>query len=574
MLNSIIRHPAMLITLPLLTLIAASYPANAEIYKWRDNRGVTQYSDRPPASNFTKVTRNELVNALQTKDLCTVGPIQKSGASAKNLNTFFGFTVNKASTTSTNFFGIPVTRAASTSSFVTNSANTPVNAGSVVSSPISSPVSSAKPTSTASVPTASIPTVSRPAATATPAASQTSPLGIPTTFNSGSNNITVFGIPRANRNSGSSFLTQPAAIVPSTPVAAPAPPIAAPAPVIVPPVQVAVNTPAPLPVVSNASPNLIQVGLMPAVDISKNMAHAIGSNLLKISPTTEVTPNSHTGAFRISCAPSHMSNDDPIVYPNQQGAAHHHTFFGNVSLDYKSNLSNLSAIGNSTCAGGIMNRSAYWIPSLIDTTTNSPILPTSTIFYYKSTVDVSLVKAPPKGLRMITGNGKAKSASDVKFNSFICYPGPNSKRTVYGWNPHIPKGDQCEVGDTLTVDISFPQCWDGVNLDSPSHQDHVIFPTHRPVAPPNNWFCPATHPVVIPQISMVTSFTVTKAAQDGNWRLASDNYEKTAAAGYSMHADWVNGWDEATMAGIVKNCLNARKDAHAHLLCDGRAFYN
>lgn len=568
MTSSFIRSPALLITLPLLALLATSHQANAEIYKWRDNRGVTQYSDRPPVSNFTKVTRNEMVNALQTKDLCTVGPIQKSVASAKNLNTFFGFTVKKATTT--NFFGIPVTQAASTSSFITNTANTrPVSTGSVAASPTSSPVSSARPTATA-------PTVSSPATA--PVTSQTSPLGIPSTFNSGSNNITVFGIPRPTRNSGSNFFgirpTQPAATAPTAPVAAPAPVTAAPAPIIVPPVQVAVNTPAPLPVIPNASPNLIQVGLMPAVDISKNMTHAIGSGALKINPTTEVTPNSHTGAFRISCAPSHMSNDDPIVYPNQQGAAHHHTFFGNVSLDYKSNLSNLSATGNSTCAGGIMNRSAYWIPSLIDTTTNTPILPTSTIFYYKSTVDVSLVKAPPKGLRMITGNSRAKSAADVKFNSMICYPGPNSKRTVYGWNPHIPKGDQCEAGDTLTIDISFPQCWDGVNLDSPSHQDHVVFPTHRPVAPPDNWFCPATHPVVIPQVSMITSFTVTKAAQEGNWRLASDNYEKTSAAGYSMHADWVNGWDEATMAGIVKNCLNARKDAHAHLLCDGRTFYN
>ncbi|PPD57203.1 MAG: hypothetical protein CTY10_00230 [Methylotenera sp.] len=571
MLNSIIRQPAILITLPLLTLIAASYPANAEIYKWRDNRGVTQYSDRPPASNFTKVTRNELVNALQTKDLCTVGPIQKSVASAKNLNTFFGFTVNKASTTSTNFFGIPVTRAASTSSFVTNSANTPVNAGSVVSSPISSPVSSAKPTSTASVPTASIPTVSRPATTATPTASQTSPLGIPTTFNSGSSNITVFGIPRANRNSGSSFLTQPAAVVPSTPVAAPAPVVASPAPVIVPPVQVAVNTPAPLPVVSNAAPNLIQVGLMPAVDISKNVSPAIGYSTIRIEPTT-FPHHPGGGEFRIGCTVSHMSNDDPIVYPNQKGAAHHHTFFGNTSLDYKSNLNTLSSTGNSTCQGGIANRSAYWIPSMIDTSTNTPIVPDETGFYYKhGSIDGSLIQAPPKGLRMIAGNAKATTEAESGYR-FSCLPGPNSTRKDWPWKAGIPKGADCAPGDTLVFSISFPQCWDGKNLDSPNHKDHMAFPSHRTDKLPD-FYCPASHPVPIPHITVNVNFKITQASSTANWRLASDNYSTSLPGGFSGHSDWVNGWDETVMAGIIKNCINAKRDGHSHLLCDGRTLF-
>lgn len=558
MLNSIIRAPALFIAVPLITLIAASHQAHAEIYKWRDNRGVIQYSDSPPVSNYTKVTRNEMVNALQTKDLCTVGPIKKSVASTKNLGAFL-------------FVGTGINKSTTSTGSIWNTAT----AGTTVSKQVA-------PTSSVSQP------IAKSTSVASPVTNQYTPLSTKSIFSVGGSNVSVLGLssskaskPRSNPIAAPATPvktptvaptpTVPAVTAPSLPPVTTAPPVQTSAP---PPTQVATTNPTTAPTTSDASANLIQVGLMPAVDISKNMTHAIGSSILKINSTTEVTPDSHTGAFRISCAPSHMSNDDPIVYPNQQGAAHHHTFYGNVSLDYKSNLSNLSAIGNSTCAGGIMNRSAYWMPSMIDTSTNTPILPTSTIFYYKSTVDVSLVKAPPKGLRMITGNSKAKSAAELTSNYYICYPGPNSKRTVYGWNPMIPKGSECEVGDTLTIEIAFPQCWDGVNLDSPSHQDHVVFPTHRPVAPPNNWFCPATHPVVIPQISMVTNFTVTKAAQDGNWRLASDNYERASDGGYSIHADWVNGWDEATMAGIVKNCLNARKDAHAHLLCDGRMFYN
>ncbi len=515
MTSSFIRSPALLITLPLLALLATSHQANAEIYKWRDNRGVTQYSDRPPVSNFTKVTRNEMVNALQTKDLCTVGPIQKSVASAKNLNTFFGFTVKKATTT--NFFGIPVTQAASTSSFITNTANTrPVSAGSVTASPTSSPVSSARPAATA-------PTVSSPATA--PVTSQTSPLGIPSTFNSGSNNITVFGIPRPTRNSGSNFFgirpTQPAATAPTAPVAAPAPVTAAPAPIIVPPVQVAVNTPAPLPVISNASPNLIQVGLMPAVDISKNMIPSKGSSTAQVNAT-----NTQPGAgssFRIVCTPSHMSNDDPLVYPGQQGAAHHHIFFGNTSTNYKSDLSTLSTIGNSTCAGGTLNRSAYWTPTLIDTETNTPVIPDFSIFYYKKNIDTLLV-APPKGLRMLSGNSKAVTESEGQ-GQFICY----NSNVWNGWKRNM---SSCEAGDTLFMTMEFPSCWDGKNLDSPNHKDHMA----RPLAGQ----CPTTHPVAMPVIIMNLEYKITQKNQNAKWRLASDNYSSTLPAGYSMHADWVN----------------------------------
>ncbi|MES2501252.1 MAG: DUF1996 domain-containing protein [Pseudomonadota bacterium] len=520
MLNSIIRKPALVLTLPLFALIAASYSAHAEIYKWRDNRGVIQYSDRPPVTNFTKVTRNEMVNALQTKDLCTVGPIVKNRtlkvASNQNVGAFFSKFIRANLTTTTD----------TTSSTLTSSGSKVTVLGFS-----KKPVKTSTTTTTTTSTTTTAPTTTT-STTTTPTTSTTT---APTTST-----------------------TTPTTTTTDTA-----------------PIQVATASPAPTTTTTTStSANLIQVGLMPAVDISKNIVQEFGYSNLRISATTEQpTISNEGGAFRISCKTSHMSNDDPLVYPNQQGAAHHHTFFGNVSVNYKSDLSNLSAVGNSTCSGGIMNRSAYWVPSMIDTSTHTPVAPSSSIFYYKTTIDSSLLKPPPKGLRMITGNGKAVSSSELQRKNYICYPGPNSKRTTWGWSYGIPKGADCEAGDDLTMQVQFPQCWDGKNLDSPNHKDHMAFPSHRPVAPPNDFYCPDTHPIAIPEISMVLHFTVTKAAQDGQWRLASDNYPTTSEAGYSAHADWVNGWDEPTIAAVVKNCLIPKKDAHAHLLCDGRMFY-
>ena len=76
-----------------------------------------------------------------------------------------------------------------------------------------------------------------------------------------------------------------------------------------------------------------------------------------------------------------------------------------------------------------------------------------------------------------------------------------------------------------------------------------------------------------PSITLNLNYKITVANQTTDWRLASDNYATTSPGGYSTHADWVNGWDEKIMAGIVKNCLQKNVDCHAHLLGDGRMFY-
>jgi len=310
---------------------------------------------------------------------------------------------------------------------------------------------------------------------------------------------------------------------------------------------------------------------MPAVDISKNMLPVKGFDTLRIQPTTELSPSRPApsgGEFRINCKVSHMNNDDPLLYPNQEGAAHHHTYFGNTSVNYKSDVTNFGATGNSTCGGGIMNRSAYWVPSMINTLTNAPIQPNGDVLvYYKSGgIDAALIKAPPKGLRVIAGDMKAKDNSVFNHAEYTCHPGANSKRTNWPKTMEIPSGAACEPGDDLMFSIGFPQCWDGKNLDSPNHKDHMAYPHDRS--------CPATHPIPIPEIGVNVHFIVKETDDLTKWRLSSDNYPFNGKnAGYSGHSDYVEGWDRGLIEGIVKNCINERKDCHAHLLGDGRMMY-
>jgi hypothetical protein len=348
--------------------------------------------------------------------------------------------------------------------------------------------------------------------------------------------------------------------VPSpTPTPAPIPaPIPAPTPIPTPvpapsPTPVPVPTPTPTPTPS----------LMPVVDTSKNMIPNVGYNTVLVRPTNEQAPNGGEGAFRIFCETSHMNNDDPMVFPNMKDATHHHTFYGNTSVKYNSDLNALPTVGNSTCRGGLMNRSAYWHPTIIDTSTNSPVLPSNGgMFYYKTGyVPPSQVVAPPRGLRMLVGNPKATTAAEAQSVRYQCLNDATGQGTTK--TNVIP--NNCAVGQYVMMEILFPQCWDGKNLDSPNHKDHMAFA---------NGSCPASHPVAIPLISFNIKFKINIPNQSANWRLSSDNYAFNGSnAGYSGHADWVNGWDEAFFAGIVRNCLNPSRDCRAHLLGDGRMYY-
>ena len=178
-----------------------------------------------------------------------------------------------------------------------------------------------------------------------------------------------------------------------------------------------------------------------------------------------------------------------------------------------------------------------------------------------------MIQAPPKGLRMISGNAKATNDTTASNHEFTCYTDANGA-VFHGWQKSIPN---CTIpGEELFMHVYFPDCWDGINLDSPDHKSHMA---NKNKALANNLAngCPATHPVLIPTITFGLKWKV-QPGQTKTWRLASDNYDKTLPGGYSGHGDWINGWDEVIMSGIVKNCLNKDLDAAGGLLCDGRMF--
>jgi hypothetical protein len=259
---------------------------------------------------------------------------------------------------------------------------------------------------------------------------------------------------------------------------------------------------------------------------------------------------------------SHMAFDDPIVAPGRPGASHLHTFFGNTGVDAFSNAATIAGSGGSTCRGGTANRSAYWVPSMIDTSTGAAVAPAFLISYYKSGylgVSPSEIQAFPSGLRMISGRSTA-SAPD---------PAPSWRRPV-NWNcgfdstgngtEFSPGMQQCAPGQFVRLTLAFPQCWNGRDLDSADHQSHMAWA--------DGTGCPSSHPVAVPQVTMNFYWPVPSGGNAG-WRLASDMYDG-GTAGWSGHADWWNGWDPAVEQVWIDRCVRAGLDCSVEMLGDGR----
>lgn len=279
-----------------------------------------------------------------------------------------------------------------------------------------------------------------------------------------------------------------------------------------------------------------------------------------------------TGAFRTHCLESHQAFDDPLVAPGQPGTAHHHVFMGNPTVDAYSTVETLQWAKRTTCDGGTLNRSAYWVPALFGAD-GERIEYVDPLIYYKTGyhLPVESIVAPPAGLRIIAGNAHAMAPQDVAVVKFRCASWTTDEPQFEPGDPldHVPYLPDCALDDIVEMRLVFPQCWDGVNLTAPDHQSHMAYPSEAVAPVPGTGSCPASHPIAIPEISYNFHVYVTdETGPPPTWRFASA-MNAAAPAGTSFHGDWMNGWDEPTMQTIVENCLNRALECGVGLLGNG-----
>ena len=143
------------------------------------------------------------------------------------------------------------------------------------------------------------------------------------------------------------------------------------------------------------------------------------------------------------------------------------------------------------------------------------------------------MQAFPPGFRVVAGNSKATSPQGLKITYWNCGPlaGVRPQATI----PTCPNAGR--MG--LALHVAFPDCWDGVNLDSADHISHLAYSMRGR--------CPADHPVAVPAVQINIRYP---SAGGGRSR---------ARVGRPVlrPCRLLQRLEPATLQGLVTGCLNA-----------------
>lgn len=331
----------------------------------------------------------------------------------------------------------------------------------------------------------------------------------------------------------------------------------------------------------------------PAVPASySNRPAAIASNfdrnplLVPSWGNGEVAPSAApdvVGAFRFTCSPGNVAWVDPIVNPGI-ASAHLHQFFGNTDVQQNETYESLRTTGDSTC-NNQLNRSGYWLPAMLNGR-GQVVRPDYVTVYYKRRPKGDPICTDrtsrqymgecvdlPRGLRFIFGFDMVSGTAPTGGGYFDCQ-GPESTRGHY--RNIVEAAAKCPIGAQLGAIISAPQCWDGVNLDSPNHRSHVAYGSY------GSWGylkCPDTHPKVIPQFLQAAWYTTDDTldrtgkwnGQLTSWHLSSDDMPgHPMTPGSTLHTDYWEGWDDEARAEWHRGCIDRMLNCSGGDLGTGR----
>ena len=336
-------------------------------------------------------------------------------------------------------------------------------------------------------------------------------------------------------------------------------------------------TPPPPPPATN--PLYSEASLVPSnFDISSELTPAWGSGI--IPPSASPDP---VGAFRFACNAGQLLRDDPIAFPGQPNASHLHQFFGNTGANASSTYSSLRQSGSSTCMSPL-NRSAYWMPAMLDGK-GSAVRPDFVTIYYKrrpiSDPKCSLTSGDPaaegnciplpNGLRFIFGYNMLNPADtptgSLWFNCDGATAAPGHYQSITAAMANCPAKQNPDGSfNRLGAVIQAPSCWDGKNLDSPDHRSHVAYPNYS--GGDGALRCPLTHSFVIPAFTMGVWYTVDQNL--GTWHLSSDEMMPGVTPGTTFHADWFGAWDNGVEAMWLDNCINKKLNCSGGDLGNGK----
>lgn len=259
--------------------------------------------------------------------------------------------------------------------------------------------------------------------------------------------------------------------------------------------------------------------------------------------------------LRFGCSMLSIQRLDPIVEPGAVPSAHLHQIVGgnafNASMDPAKNLPDKATCTTCSFSEDFSN---YWTAVMYFKARNGsymrvPQYPNAllgsltggmTVYYlqadFSSNGKAKITSFKP-GFRMTVGAPNAKTNSNNPGLRYTCL---KEVMTRFPETADFPK-EPCKAG--IMAIHHFPACWDGKNLDSPNHQDHMYNTGKGGFVTAGA--CPTTHPIRMPQVAFETMWNTTAWNDKTLWPADGSqpftwSYEDSK--GFGTHADYLFGW--------------------------------
>ncbi|MFE1112598.1 DUF1996 domain-containing protein [Streptomyces rochei] len=272
-----------------------------------------------------------------------------------------------------------------------------------------------------------------------------------------------------------------------------------------------------------------------------------------------------TGTFTTDCGVNEndlFNSDNLIAAPGVDNGAHHvHDYVGNQDNDAFSSDEDLANADTSCRNQG--DRSTYYWPVLrlqdgteefdandqgggAEGNVGRILKPARAELKFVGNQQGDVV-AMPKFLRIITGDAKSFTNGDANANSSWSCTGFEDRQVT-------DKYPLCPEGSQVVRTANFQSCWDGQNIDSANHRDHMAFVQEDGGCP--NGF------QAVPQLQVRLVYDIpAPVVENGQVRnpYAVDSFPEQLHKPITDHNDFINVMDEDLMDEVVR-CINSGED--------------